>query len=236
MRRARRALVGLGLCALTWPAALATAQSSATPPPAARIEVAAAMTVGATSPLGGATAALTPNTGGPAFTLFTADADYRTPLGAELRVSYRLAPWLLAGILGSVSLGDIRVVIGADAEGARPPAFTGERLGQASVEARIDLLATRWTAWRGRLVPYGMVSGGVFRQWHDDRLLIDTGSLIQAGAGARYDLARRPRRRLARLGAGAEVRLTRVIGGFHWGRERRTVPSARIELFSGWGQ
>jgi hypothetical protein len=216
-------------------AAQAAAQAGPAAGPAGRIEIAAAVTVAASADLGGGAASLTPNLGGATFTLFSASATYASPVGAELRLAYRVKPWLLVGVSGALARGDVRVRIAGDAEGGPSPSFAGETLGQALVEGRVDVLVTRLQAWQGRLTPYGTVSGGLLRHWHTGNVIIETGSVIQAGAGIRYNLANRPKARLSRVGLSAEVRMTRSSGGFNWGREHRTVPSARLEFLTGWG-
>lgn len=212
------------------------AQAAAQDEPAGRVEVAAAVSWSGTAKLGGGDAALTPNLGGTAFNLFSVSATFATPVGADLRLAYRVKPWLLLGVSGALARGDVRVQVAGDAEGGPVPEFMGERLGQALIEGRVDVLVTRLRAWQGRLVPYGTISGGMLRHWHDGNVIIETGSVLQAGAGVRYRLVHRPTRFLSRVGLSAEVRMTRSSGGFNWGREHRTVPSARLELFTGWGQ
>ena len=222
--------------AVTAGAAQAAAQAGPAAGPAGRVEIAAAVTVAGSADLGGGAASLTPNLGGSAFTLFSANATYATPVGADLRLAYRVKPWLLVGVSGALARGNVSVQIAGDAEDGSSPSFAGETLGQALIEGRVDVLVTRLQAWQGRLTPYATVSGGVLRHWHEGNVIIETGSVVQAGAGIRYSLAHRPKARLSRVGLSAEVRMTRSSGGFHWGREHRTVPSARLELFTGWGQ
>jgi hypothetical protein len=231
--RARRLatawLVSVGILA-------GAAQVSAQDGPAGRIEVAAAVTWSGTAELGGGAAAMTPNLGGAAFNLFSVSATYASPVGADARLAYRVKPWLLVGVSGALAWGDVRVQVAGDAESGPVPEFAGEPLGQALIEGRVDVLITRLRAWHGRLVPYGTVSGGMLRHWHDGNVIIETGSVLQAGAGVRYRLVHRPTRFLSRAGLSAEVRMTRSSGGFNWGRAHRTVPSARLELFTGWGR
>jgi hypothetical protein len=181
---------------------------------------------------------LTPNVSGTAYALFNANATYSSPVGADLRLSYRVTSWLLLGIAGGVSKGDVTVSVSGDTEGGASASFAGESLGQSQIEGRADVVVPRWSFWRDRLTPYAMFSAGVLRHWHGDNALIESGSVIQGGGGLRYGLFTRagPKVRTFRMGAAAEVRVTRVSGGFHWGREHRTTPSARLELFAGWGR
>lgn len=214
------------------------AVSTAAPGGAGRIEVAIAGVWAGSADLGSASATLTPNLNGSAYALFDARAKYASPVGGEVRVSGRLASWLLVGVTGTLSSGDVTVRISGDAEGGTPTSFAGEVLGQSQIEGRADLLLTRWRFWRARATPYLMVSAGAIRQWHEGRVHVDTGTVVQGGAGVRYGFftRARPKARTVRLGVAAEVRVTRVGGGFHWGREQRTMPSARLECFMGWGR
>jgi hypothetical protein len=210
------------------------------PPPAetglARVEIAAGVNRGGAADLGSTAARLTSNPGGPAFVLFETDATYSSPLGGQLRFGYRLAPWLVAGVSASLARGDVTVSVRSDAEGAAPLSFAGESLSQGQVEGRVDLLLTRFRFWDARVTPHVSISGGVFRHWHEGNVLIESGEVFQAGAGVRYALVSRPASRLSRLGILAEVRMTRVHGGFHWGRETRTVPAVSVEFYTGWGR
>jgi hypothetical protein len=205
---------------------------------AGRLEVAVAGVWAGDADLGSADASLTPNLNGSAYTLFEAGATYASPKGGEVRVSYRVAPWLLVGVTGALASGDVKVRVSADVEGGTPGSFAGEPLGQSLVEGRADVLMTRWRFWKARATPYLTVSGGGLRQWHDGNLHVDTGTIIQGGAGLRYGVftRARPRAHTVRVGAAAELRVARVSGGFHWGREQRTMPSARLECFMGWGR
>jgi hypothetical protein len=135
-----------------------------------------------------------------------------------------------------VSHGDVTVKIANDAEGAAASTFAGERLGQVFFEGRADVLLTRWRMWRRRVTPYATLSGGVLRQWHTDNAVIDTGGVIQAGGGLRMGFGPRKPGMPPRFGVAAEVRATHSSGGFHWGREQRTVPSVRLECFTAWGR
>jgi hypothetical protein len=211
---------------------------SAVPGGVGRVEIAVAGVWAGDADLGGASATLTPNVNGAAYTLFEANAKYTSPMGGEVRLSYRFAPWLLIGVTGALLSGDVTVRVSGDAEGGTPTSFSGEGMGQSQVEGRADVLLARWRFWKARATPYLTVSAGALRQWHEGNVHVDTGTIVQGGAGLRYGVLTRsaPKVRTIRLGAAAEFRVTRVGGGFHWGRERRTMPSARLECFMGWGR
>jgi hypothetical protein len=233
----RRILAAAVCAAGMLTAADARAQVPAAPrQPAARFEAAVALTGASAVALGGGDAVLTPNLNGSRFTLFNVSAELAPALGVDARFSYRLAPWLLVGLAGSVGRADVRVTVGADAEGASVDPLTGETLLQAQVEARADVVLGRWRFASGRATPYATVSGGLLRQAHDGNTLIESGSVLHAGGGVRYMLATRPTSRLSRLGLAAEARLEHTGGGFHWGRESRNGFAWRVEFFTGWGR
>lgn len=219
-------------------AAAQTATRVAVPERPGRVELAVAGVWAGNANLGNASAALTPNLNGGAYALFDAAATYESPLGGEARISYRLWPWLLVGVTGSWLSGDVAVRLGGDTEGGTPSSFTGEVLGQGQLEGRADVLLTGWRFWRRRATPYVTASAGALRQWHEGRVHVDMGTIVQGGAGLRYGLLTRagPKVRTFRVGAAAEVRVSRIGGGFHWGREARTMPSARLECFVGFGR
>jgi hypothetical protein len=229
----------LGAACLVASAGVVSAQSQTdqSAQAAGRFEVGLGVNVTGTANLGSQDANLTANaTGGAAFTWFTTDARYATPKGVDMRASYRLTPSLLAGVSAAVQRGDVRVRISGDTEAANTVSFTGEPLGQALIQGRLDLLAPSWRLWHKRLTPYAAVSGGYLRQWHEGNAIIETGSVIEAGAGVRWLPARKGKRSGPQIGAAAEVRMTRSAGGFHWGRESRIAPSIRLECFTAWGR
>jgi hypothetical protein len=212
-----------------------TAALTTAPSAAGRVEFGAGVTWNGTANLGGASADLTPNLNGSAYSLFDASAAYG-PIGGDVRLGYRVTPWLLVGVSGALGRGDVTVKVGGDAEDGNAATFAGETLGQGFLEGRLDVILTRFQFWKARLTPYATASAGVLRNWHQGNVLIESGQVIQAGGGLRLGLLNRPRRRLSRVGVAAELRMTRVSGGFNWGREHRTVPSVRIEGFTGWGR
>ena len=224
------------VCGLVLATGEAAAQAPAPGHGPARVEVGVGVGVSGSADLGGAAASLTPNLNGAAYTLFDARATYATPKELSLRLSYRLTRWLLLGASGGVQHGTVRVDVSGDAERAQVTGFDGEPLGQALIEGRADMLFPSLRTWGGRLVPYAMASGGWLRQWHEGNVLVENGRVLQAGAGVRIGLSARPTGWRSRAGLSAEARMTRTSGGFHWGREQRAVPSARLEFYAGWGR
>jgi hypothetical protein len=145
-------------------------------------------------------------------------------------------PWAVASLSGAVLVGDVRVSLGHDAEGARAISFAGERLGHTQIEGRVDVLATRLRFWRARALPYVTASAGALWQWHEDNVLIQTGQSFQLGGGVRVSLAHRPTSRLSRVGIAGELRVAHVRNGFHWGRDARTLPMIHVGVYTGWGR
>lgn len=205
-------------------------------PAVSRVELGAGWIWNGKADLGRQPAALTPNVGGSAYALFEAGASFGTPLGGAVRVGYRVRPWLVAGLIAEASRGDVQVRIDGDREGAAAVRFAGESFSQVKAGGRVDVVWPRPRFAGGRVTPHASLFAGVLRQWHQGNVLIDTGRVYEGGAGVRIALARRPASRLSRIGVLAEVRVSRVSGGFHWGRELRTAPAATMEFYTGWGR
>jgi hypothetical protein len=239
-RRAGRARLRAAVAA--WCACLGWAASAgAQPAPAPdggprRFEVGVGWLWTGESDLGTRSATLTPNLGGAPVVLFESSATSAAPLGGQLRVSYRVARWLLVGVTGDMARGDVTVRISGDFEGAPAATFTGEPLGQASVSARVDVLMPRLRGWGLRVTPHVAATAGVMRQWHDGQVLIEHGQIYSGGAGVRVARLGKAGATPSRFGLLAEVRVTAVHGGFHWGETSRTAPTAVVECFAGWGR
>ena len=98
------------------------------------------------------------------------------------------------GVTGALSSGDVTVRVSGDAEGGTPTSFAGEALGQSQIEGRADRPADPRGASGGRApTPYLTVSAGALRQWHEGNVHVETGHVVQGGAGLRYGCLTRPR-------------------------------------------
>lgn len=201
-----------------------------------RFELAAGMTVGGSVDLGSREANLTPNLNGATFVLFDSSARFRSPMGGEARLGYRVVPWLVASLSGALLVGDVQVSVGHDAEGASAMSFAGERLRQTQIEGRVDVLVTRLRFWKARALPYVAVSAGTLWHWHEGNVLVETGQVFQLGGGVRVSLAHRPASRLLRVGVFGELRIAHVRDGFHWGHDARTSPIVHVGVYTGWGR
>ena len=121
-------LLAAGVSIVLAAPAPSAAQPAPAPGGAPRMEFGAGFLWTGSTDIGGGTASLTPNLNTPPFTLFDASAEYGAPAGLELRFAYRLTAWLLAGVEGQLSQGDVLVSIASDAEGAAPA-----KIGRAHV-------------------------------------------------------------------------------------------------------
>jgi hypothetical protein len=138
-------------------------------------------------------------------------------------------------VSGGVLVGDVHVSLSGDAEGASAVTFVGERLGQTQFEGRVDVMARRLRFWHARALPYVTASAGLLWQWHEGRVLIETGQVYQIGGGIRVSVLHHPASRLSHVGIASELRVAHVRKGFHWGREGRTLPVLHVGVFTGWG-
>lgn len=159
-------------------------------------------------------------TGSPV-TLFDTDAAIRPGPGAELRLGWRVFRGVYAEATGGVAVNAIEARVSGDIEQA--PAITvSATLAQITIEggALIELATLRLPA--GNLVPFIDGGGGYLRQVHEDRVLIETGRTIYAGAGVKWrSSVVTPRGLLQRLVLRADARLVSRTGGADVNDERR---------------
>lgn len=221
-------------------AALFTAAPSASAQPAAalsgRLEVAAAVGWTAASHLGSAAATLTTSAGEPRYTLFNVSGNLDAHAGLELRLGYLVSGgWRLSAEAG-VAQPRVRVRIQGDAEGAPDRSFAGESLLQWTIGGRADYDLRRLRFLSGRAVPFASAGAGLVWQSHEGRVSTETGWYVEAGGGVTFIVRTSPSSRLSRVGIAADLRVSRVAGGFTWNREARTTPSVGVAITTGWGR
>jgi hypothetical protein len=212
------------------------AAQAQTPESRSRVLVAGGFSTTGAMALGSGDAALTPNTGSSATSLFTASAEMGQAAGFEVRAGYRVSRTIVASAVTALASGDVNVDVSGDFEGAPPVRFAGERLTLWTVEGRVDVEIPPWAFAGGRVVPYVMASGGYRREAHESRAVVESGQIYQAGGGVAWSLRRQPASRLSSVGLTVETRLAHVRGGFHWGREARTAPVFAVGILTGWGR
>lgn len=166
----------------------------------------------------------------PPLTLFRAAATVTAAPGVEARLGFAITPRLVVEAGGAYARPSVRVDVTDDLEAAAV-SFDGETIGQFTldVSALYELPVGSPAA---RLRPYAVAGGGYLRQLHADRVLVETGQVYHAGAGARWFLRGaagdgRP------LGVRADVQAAWRHGGIELEGKTRTMPTVSVLLF--WG-
>lgn len=118
------------------------------------------------------------------FTLFRAESDIRGAAGFDARLAYGLSRAFSVEVAGTFSRPRLRVQITGDTESA-PATDAAEEIGQFTVEVSgLWHLPGRTLGSRAR--PYLIGGGGYLRQLHEDRYLVETGSVAYGGGGVHY--------------------------------------------------
>ena len=140
-------------------------------------------------------------------TLFDTDVAILPGPGAEVRLGWRLFRGVYAEATGGLAVNSVEARVSGDVEQA--PAITlTSTLTQITVEggALVELPPLRTSA--GNLVPFVTGGAGYLRQVHEDRVLIETGRTVYAGAGLKWrSSATQPRGLVQRLVVRADARL-----------------------------
>jgi opacity protein-like surface antigen len=215
-------------------AATAAAQDSDPAPRAHRLTVSGGLTWLGGYAIGDNTATLRrnePATLMPAsFTLFDANASLARAAGFEARIGYALTRALGVEFGAAYAHPRLDVDITADQESS-PVTLSDARVSQYTIDASVV-----WQLSRLRLGsharPYVTAGGGYLRQLFDDRVKLETGSIINAGGGVRYwlrggDAAHRA------VGLRSEVLFRVRNGGIDIAGETRTFPVLNIFGFVG---
>ena len=195
-----------------------------------QITVAAGASLANGYPVGDVTATLRRNTTGTAtpFTLLSAESRVERASGFEARLGLALSRAFAVELGGSYSQPQLGVTVSADPE-ASAGAFASERIHQYIVDVSGVYQLPVTLGRRARV--YAIGGGGYLRQLHDGRLLVDTGKTIHAGAGLQYWIRRAQTGRS--LGARAEGRLVRRLGGVEFEERARSFPAISILGFIG---
>jgi hypothetical protein len=186
----------------------------------------------ASYPVGDVTANLRRNTTGtpPPFPLLRAESKIEGAWAADLRVGIALTRSMELEVGGSYATPELAVTISEDDE-LGEGAFASERIEQYAVDVSGVYLLPNLTI-ASRLRPYVVGGGGYLRQLHEGRLKVETGGTLHVGGGLRFWWqGGRPNQRS--LGARAEVRYVRRIGGIDFEERARSFPRVSLLAFAG---
>jgi hypothetical protein len=182
-------------------------------------------------PAGDATAILRTNSIGiPApFTLFAASSDVESAAGAEGRVGFTLTPSF--AIEGGVAFAQPRISVSISGD----PETLAQVLAGEQVQQYVFDGGVVWQApirLGPRMRPFLTGGAGYVRQLHEERTLVESGTIIYAGTGIRYWLAGGNGRSRS-FGLRGDVRLNVRRGGIDFENKTRTYPTAGIGIFVG---
>ena len=210
-----------------------TAIRGQTNPPAFRprhFTVAAGWVVDGGYAVGDRTAELRRNaTGTPSFTLFRADADFRSANGIEARIAYALTPALAIEVGGGYARPRLSIAISEDSESNDTISVTDE-ITQYTIDVA-GVIAVPGVTLGARARPYATVGAGYLRQLHEDRLLVETGRVYHVGGGVRYWI-RGTSSNTRGLGIRADARYVRRAGGIDFEDRARNHPSFSLLAFA----
>jgi hypothetical protein len=173
-----------------------------------------------------ATSTLTP----PPSTLFVADGTIGHAAGADLRAGVAITRALAVEVSGQFSAPRLGVAISADPE-AGAQALDGEPLRQYVVDVAATWQLSGVRIGR-RARPFVEAGAGYLRQLHEERALVETGTLYHAGGGLRVWLRGGDGRRHD-LGLRGDVRYVWRTGGVAFEDGTRAYPAASVLAFFG---
>jgi hypothetical protein len=173
-------------------------------------------------PIGDRTADLRRNaTNATPFTLFRAESDIEGAPGFDARLAYALSRAFSVEVAGTFSRPQLRVRITEDAE-STPSIDAGEEIGQFTVDVSgLWHLPGRTLGSRAR--PYVIGGGGYLRQLHEDRYLVETGSVAYGGGGVHYWFRGGSTGQRA-MGVRGEASIVMRSRGIDFEDKRRTYP------------
>jgi hypothetical protein len=221
------ALVLVASAILVAPAAAQTAPA----PRRNQVTVSAGLIAGGSYPIGDQLAQIRSNATGtpPPFTLFRAESTFDPTIGFEGRVAFALTNQIEAEVGGRYAKPQLTVDITGDTE-AQQTATVTDTVSRYAVD-----VSGVWHlpfAFGSRARPYVIGGAGYLRELHADRLIVDSGTLVQAGGGVRYWL-RGVSGRGAAFGVRADARLVRRSGGIEFEERSRSYPTVSVLAFAG---
>jgi hypothetical protein len=165
----------------------------------------------------------------PPFTLFAVSSRMEPLAGVEANLGYALTPSLMVEGGGWFARANIAPTLSRDQE-ASPRAIDGEKLHQFILSGGVAWQLP-WSLGR-HVAPFLAVGSGYLRQLHEERTLVESGSIFYVGGGARYFI---------RGGAGAgrsmglrgDLRATWRTPGIDFESKTRAFPTLTVLVFVG---
>jgi hypothetical protein len=184
LARRRRRIVRLGVAASAVaiaPAAIAAAQS----PPAGRLDISGGFRWTAGMFAGEQDATETaPNAS--RYRLFSTRSTLAPAPGLEGRVAVRVSRTVDAAFSAAFAKSDLKTSVTSDVEGF-PDVEATESVSQVALEGAV-LINVPSLALSDRALPFVTAGGGLLRQLHQGRTLVETGAIYHVGAGLTYVL------------------------------------------------
>jgi hypothetical protein len=197
----------------------AAAQPDASPRPRSLEISASAIALGGVD-FGRRTASLTANDpGNPEFALFTTSASIGTGPGIDARATFNVTRTFGVEGVFTWTRQTAEAEITSDVEGI-PNTTVSEKLSTYFIEAAAVVHLRRLRFGGGRGIPFVFGGGGYLRQLDGDAFLIDTGTVLHAGAGVKYFFVNRPRGLVRGIGLRADGRLYVRSGGLELDDEK----------------
>ncbi len=144
------------------------------------------------------------------FTLFRARSVLEGAPGLEARLALAFSRLLAVEVGATFAKPHLDVTITQDGEG-NPSSSIVETISQYTIDVG-GVVQLPWVKLGSRARPYVIGGGGYLRQLHEDRLLVETGSLVYVGGGVRYWLRGGSATSRA-LGVRADARYVRRMRG-----------------------
>lgn len=197
-----------------------------------RLTVSAGLIASAGYAIGDRNAELRRNsTGTPSpFTLFHAQSALNRATGLEARMALAFTRLLSIEVGGTFTTPQLGVTITQDNEGD-PLTVVAEDISQYTVDVGA-IIQLPWIRLGARARPYVIGGGGYLRQLHEDRLLVETGSLAYVGGGVRYWLRGGPLTRRG-LGVRADTRYVHRARGIDFEDRSRGYAAISVLGFVG---
>jgi hypothetical protein len=164
----------------------------------------------------------------PPFTLFAVSSTMEPLAGVEAHLGYAITPSLVVEGGGWFARANIAPELSRDQE-ALPVSIDGEKLFQFVVSGGV--------AWQlpwslgPKAVPFVTTGAGYLRQLHEERTLVESGTVFYVGGGVRYFIRGGGTGRS--IGVRGDVRATWRTPGIDFEDKTRLFPTLTVLLFVG---